>query len=156
MKRLFLLLCVAGLALGACGGGDGEEAHEEAQEVTITALDELRYEPDTVEVVAGQPVALTLVNEGVLDHDFSIVDVPLDGEVEIHAAEDEHDEEEEHDDEHEMTMDEDELALHVMSMPEGTRMATFTVSEPGSYKFICTVPGHEEAGMVGTLVVAAP
>ncbi len=32
--------------------------------------------------------------------------------------------------------------------------ATVTVNlEPGEYEFICTVPGHADAGMVGTLIV---
>ena len=33
--------------------------------------------------------------------------------------------------------------------------ATVTVDlAPGTYRVLCTVPGHEEAGMVGTLKVA--
>jgi plastocyanin len=34
----------------------------------------------------------------------------------------------------------------------GTRSVTFT-APPGTYKFTCTVPGHEAAGMRGTLTV---
>jgi plastocyanin len=34
----------------------------------------------------------------------------------------------------------------------GTRSVTFTAT-PGTYKFTCTVPGHEAAGMRGTLTV---
>jgi plastocyanin len=34
----------------------------------------------------------------------------------------------------------------------GTRSVTFTAT-PGTYTFICTVPGHEAAGMRGTLTV---
>lgn len=30
---------------------------------------------------------------------------------------------------------------------------TFTPQSPGTYKVICTVPGHEQAGMVAALVV---
>jgi uncharacterized cupredoxin-like copper-binding protein len=32
----------------------------------------------------------------------------------------------------------------------------FTPTKPGTYEFICTVPGHKEAGMVGALIVKAP
>jgi uncharacterized cupredoxin-like copper-binding protein len=30
--------------------------------------------------------------------------------------------------------------------------ATFTLARPGTYRFICSVPGHSDAGMHGTIV----
>lgn len=32
-------------------------------------------------------------------------------------------------------------------------VATLVVAEPGTYRMLCTVPGHEAAGMVGEYVV---
>lgn len=136
-----LLLLAAVMA--ACGG---EETVEE-QELTISAAD-IEYDTERIEVTAGVPVVLTLENEGALDHDFSIVDIPLSGEAS--GMEDGEM------DDHEMTMDEAELDLHLSAHAGESATVTFTPSEPGEYRYFCTVPGHEESGMVGVLVVAAP
>lgn len=36
-----------------------------------------------------------------------------------------------------------------------TRVTTVTFREPGDYKYICHLPGHEQYGMVGTMHVVA-
>ena len=47
----------------------------------------------------------------------------------------------------------DELNVHV-PMPSGKpALALFTPMTPGTYTFYCHIPGHREAGMVGTLIV---
>jgi plastocyanin len=47
----------------------------------------------------------------------------------------------------------DELDAHIPVGPGGTNTGGFTASEAGRYTFWCTVVGHREAGMVGTLTV---
>jgi uncharacterized cupredoxin-like copper-binding protein len=137
---LVVLLLFAG-SLVACGGGvevPGE------QEITLTARD-IEFGTERIEVTAGIPVALTLVNEGALDHDFSIVHIPLAGDVTGDDLEDM--------DDHAMTMDAEELDVHISVAPGQSATITFTPSEPGEYEYTCTVAGHEESGMTGTLVV---
>ena len=54
------------------------------------------------------------------------------------------------------------FAFHTFVLPDyniklemnGGETQSVTVNlPPGEYKFICDVPGHEEAGMVGVLIV---
>lgn len=43
--------------------------------------------------------------------------------------------------------------LHVSAAAGKSGTVDFMPSEAGTYDFYCTVPGHKEAGMVGTLTV---
>ncbi|HXF73667.1 MAG TPA: cupredoxin domain-containing protein [Actinomycetota bacterium] len=44
------------------------------------------------------------------------------------------------------------LGFRLEAGPGETAAASLTVPTPGRYRFLCTVPGHAEAGMTGTLV----
>jgi plastocyanin len=45
-----------------------------------------------------------------------------------------------------------DLNINLEAPVGGTRQATFEV-RPGTYRFVCRIPGHERAGMKGTLVI---
>jgi uncharacterized cupredoxin-like copper-binding protein len=52
---------------------------------------------------------------------------------------------------HDFTIDELDIASDLLN---GGDSGTVTINaEPGTYEFYCSVPGHREAGMVGTLTV---
>ena len=46
----------------------------------------------------------------------------------------------------------DKLGISV-SLPPGETQKVVINAPPGTYEFYCNVPGHKEAGMVGTLTV---
>ena len=137
---LYSLAVIAALTLAACAGG----ANDTAQTLTIEAVD-LGFTPSTLEVKAGEPVKLTLQNNGALTHDFSIMEFPMEGMAEETGGM-----------EHDMGDAAAEPELHVAAAGGQSAMLEFTPSKPGTYEFWCTVAGHKEAGMTGTLVVLAP
>ncbi|MBP9501523.1 MAG: hypothetical protein KBF17_05110 [Candidatus Promineofilum sp.] len=163
MKRIALLFILfAGLPiLTACSGDDAAGTAPPPQAITLVATD-IAYDMDRIEADAGQAIRLTLDNQGVLEHDFSITEIPLSGEA---AAVDPAGEMAGHDMAAGMTHDmasdmahdmghmTDQPAVHVAA-PSGDQAGVeFTPATPGEYEFYCTVPGHREAGMRGILVV---
>ena len=91
------------------------------QQVTVKALDTMRFEPATVTVPAGKPVQVTLANDGVLIHDIVLSD-GVDQPVKIET------------------------------IGKASASGTFTIAQPGTYTYVCAQPGHEAAGMKGTIV----
>ena len=118
--------------------GAGEET------LTLEAK-EFQFEPATIEVVAGQPVKLVLRNTGSLEHDFSVMEIPLVATTASGA---------ESMPGHDMGHMAEEPDLHVAAQMGQSAELEFTATRPGTYEFFCAVPGHKEAGMVGTLVMS--
>jgi len=131
-------LALTALVLAACASAP------KPQEVTLTATN-MTFSSSSFEVTAGVSVILTLVNQDALEHDFSILEIPVESVSEPDAVSAEH----------QMEMGEAaaDPVLHVAVQPNETNQLTFTPTKPGTYEFYCTVPGHKEAGMVGTMTV---
>ena len=132
--RLFqmatLAVAAGALTLAACGErGDGDK------EVRIN-MSFSAFEPQVVEVRAGEPVTFQLVNEDPIEHEWMV------GDESFHALH--------------------RTGTHAFhdSVPEEvtvpaleSRETTLTFAEPGDYAFICHLPGHEEYGMRGVVRV---
>lgn len=127
------------------GGGFawGEPAHpaEADRVVEVRMLDELRFEPASVEVQVGETITFEVVNAGQIAHDFTLGD---------EAAQDAHDAEMAegmagmgHEEPNSMVLD-----------PGETGQLTWHFSAPGSILYGCHIPGHYAAGMVGTITIA--
>ena len=54
------------------------------------------------------------------------------------------------------SFDVDDLNLHIEMPVNAPISVTFTATEPGEYQIYCSIPGHTESGMVGTLTIEAP
>ena len=106
----------------------------------------MKYQPTQLEVVIGPPVKITFNNTDVVDHDFSIMEFPM--EQMTMSAEPVA--------EHDMSHMSSDPQLHMAVAMGQSGVMEFTPTKTGAYEFFCTVPGHKEAGMKGTLVVKAP
>jgi uncharacterized cupredoxin-like copper-binding protein len=53
------------------------------------------------------------------------------------------------------SFDVDSLDIHVDLPANSTTAIAIKPTEPGTLEFYCSVPGHREAGMVGTIDVKA-
>src|SRR5262245_61385994 len=127
-RRLLPALCA--LLLAACGPGGQQSSGVQV------AASEFRFEPNSLTLPAGQPTVLTFKNAGQTLHDFTIVSGPG---IPTPAA---------------MAMDrtQDRSPYHVAA--EAGKAVTLTLDLPaGSYTFICSVQGHRELGMQGTINV---
>ena len=137
------LLAVAGIALVACGNDDDADAGE-VNEITIVVSDSLAFEPAEIRIRANERYRLVLDNgESTMLHDFSVMHMPVHDvheEGATHGA-------------HGMHGGPHGAALHMAAEAGHMAMVEFTPTEPGEYRFVCTVPGHEQGGMVGTIIV---
>jgi len=102
-------------------------AKDEPAKASITVMSgEFAFEPKVVEVRAGEPTRIELVNQGKVEHALVVAEPSGKGDwIHLHAA------------------------------PGSTDAGTFQIDVPGHYKLLCTIAGHTEAGMVGELVVTA-
>jgi plastocyanin len=48
------------------------------------------------------------------------------------------------------------FGFHLMAREGQVTRKTFIFDEPGEYEFMCDLPGHQEAGMKGKLIVSGP
>jgi len=131
MKRIILVLVVGAIALmlAACGGDEPEAPPSVA--FTVEGLDTFQFNPTTLSAPAGAHVTLTFKNGGGLEHNFVIVTDNTDPLT---------------------VTDADAFGgINVGTISAGgEKVYTFTAPAAGTYKYVCTIPGHAAGGMVGT------
>ena len=141
---LLTLLCAA--LLVACGTTASQQpaaavtaspASQQPAAAAVTAT-EFRFEPSALTLKAGQATTLTFKNGGQTLHDFTIASGPGIPTPEAPAPGMDHMQE--------------QSPYHVAA--EAGKQATLALNLPaGAYTFICSVPGHKDLGMHGTIMV---
>ena len=117
---------------GRSGGGGG--AAEPTSSLAIGAVD-FAFEPDAWTVIADAEADVTLNNDGGIDHNWTVLELGT-----TISTEDEYDE-------GTVVAATDDIAAG----ESGTVAATYA---PGTYQVICTISGHFNSGMSGTLTAS--
>ena len=107
--------------------------------IKIAMRDTMRFEPSQITVRQGETVRLMVSNAGKVLHELVI---GTDKELAEHAELMKKHPGMEHD---------EPYMAHVSSGKKGEIIWQFT--QAGTFKFACLIPGHFEAGMVGTIRV---
>lgn len=130
--RVIIALLGAGLAV-ACGQAAGQP---QAAAALVISASEYRFLPAQLTLPAGQAATLRLKNAGQQPHDLTLASGPGIPTPDAHA-----------DAAHAANS-----AYHVAAEPGQSATLTLTLP-PGDYTFICSVPGHAELGMRGSISV---
>lgn len=142
MKKIMFVVVLAfsALILAGCGG-----AEPGSKEFEVSIVDEFSFDPGIITVSPGDTVTITFQNSGSVEHNLNVAKPDADVHHLIEEIAEGAGEEHIHE---EMMTD-----MHDAE-PGHSETITFTApTEPGEYSFLCTQPGHAEAGLVGTLIV---
>jgi uncharacterized cupredoxin-like copper-binding protein len=107
--------------------------------IEIQMTDNMRFTPERVEVRQGETVKLVVKNGGQMLHELVL---GTKYELDAHAAAMMKFPGMEHDEAH---------MVHVK--PAKAEPLVWNFNRAGEFQFACLIPGHYEAGMVGTIVV---
>jgi uncharacterized cupredoxin-like copper-binding protein len=119
--------------------GIAAEAKEARRSIEIRMTDNMRFTPNHIDVREGDIVRLRAVNRGKVMHEI-VIGTP--DELKAHAEVMKKHPDMEH---------EEPYMAHVSPGRRGDIVWHF--NRPGDFEFACLIPGHFEAGMVGTIRV---
>lgn len=98
---------------------------------------EFTYTPSKIIVKKNEPVTIIFKNQDQIDHDIEIKKINIHKNTNAHSAE------------HKNV----QADFHLHASANSTSTQTITPMENGTYEFYCSLPGHKENGMKGTLIV---
>jgi azurin len=156
MNRLsttgLLFLVVAALPFAA--DARQKSAPGKVREVAISTDDKMKYSLESIQARPGERLKVVLKNAGtmpktVMGHNFVVLQKGTDAPAFVRAGLTSRDTD------FISPVEKDKvIAATTMSGPGESVEVTFVApTEPGTYEYVCTFPGHYASGMKGTLVV---
>ena len=149
-KRLAALAATGALALTLL---PASVRAADPKKVEIGATDQMKYDTTDITVKVGQPLTITLTNNGSLPkaamaHDLVVLRLGTDATAFVTACST-------HAEENYLAPDQADKVLRATKLlgPGETDTITFTPKVAGTYEYVCTFPAHYAAGMKGTITV---
>jgi uncharacterized cupredoxin-like copper-binding protein len=141
-----VVLTVSGCTGESDGTPDGDADISSAQpSATYTlGMQDISFDRAEIGAEVGEVIEIAVENRGAIEHDFTIREIDADWAVIEggdgaasgghggHGA---------------------EYAVHVAVAPGKRAVLRLDAHHPGSYEYLCSVPGHEQLGMRGVLKV---
>ncbi len=133
---------------------EGDEHDEDAEmfmdpegeeRVIDVRTEDFKFVPDTITVKVGETIRLKLENLDPVLHDYTTDEAEFIILEASGASHGDHDV----DTEAQVSLQ----PLHIAAEGNEHGELVFTATEAGEYEFYCSVPGHREAGMVGTVII---
>lgn len=165
MKKQLFILSIGTILLGACGSSETKKeettpaeqpaeqpAEKAVVEVSIEAGDDMKYTTNRIEVPSGSHVKLTLKNVGKMPkesmgHNWTLLgqaaDLVVYATASMKAVDNDYQAPE---------LYSDPIIFTKMLGPGESQTIEFDAPAAGTYKYVCTFPGHY-ASMQGELVV---
>ncbi len=109
----------------------------------LVDMEGLAFTPGVLEVKVGEVVEIAIQNSEATLHDFTIDEVDADVHISYLGGTGQHGHEE----------PAKEADVHFALTEPASGIVHLKIHEPGEYVFYCSVPGHQAAGMEGTLIV---
>ena len=116
---------------------------EPKDQLYLVEMTNFAYAPEVITVAVGDVLEIAIQNVEAVLHDFTIDDIDADVHISYLGGTGEHAHAEA----------QLEADVHFALSEPGTGVVHIKIHEPGEYVFYCSVPGHREAGMEGTLIV---
>jgi uncharacterized cupredoxin-like copper-binding protein len=126
----------------AYSAGEPGDATKPARVVQVTMIEadgKMLFLPNRIEIKEDQQVTFMLRNNGELDHEFILGTT---AENLKHAESMKKNPDMEHDDPNGKRV-----------APKKTDQIVWRFTQIGEFEYSCLIPGHREAGMIGTIVV---
>jgi len=125
---LTLLLAVVVLAVVGVSAfvNKGQSGADAGPKSVEIMMTEMRFSPNRIDARAGQSVLVTIVNRGSERHDLAFPSIGMP----------------------------DLRGVETLTMPGQSSRLTISFDAPGTYLFLCTIPGHAAAGMTGAVFVS--